>query len=116
MVALRPVGVDPAARHAVQRMPRARMDDREIEVSEEQHEGDLRQPIVDQNRLSERKRVSRSPSHKSMPVTAKRIANAAVIAALSFWPALNLPWGRSAAQPVAIVAIEDVDLAQRSSQ
>src|SRR3954454_6952207 len=53
MVLARPVLVDPAARHAAERVPRPRMDHRQVEVTQEEDERDVRQPVVDEDRLRE---------------------------------------------------------------
>src|SRR6059058_5428526 len=53
VVLARPVLVDPAPRHPAERVPRPRMDHRQIQVPQEEDEGDVRQPVVDEDGLRE---------------------------------------------------------------
>ena len=92
VVARRPVAAHRPDRDAAQRVPRRRVDEREVEVPDEQHRARPTSARRGGRRsLAKRKRVSRSPSQSSAPETAKRSANAAVRAAFSFWPALKRP-------------------------
>ena len=100
--------LDRADRHPAQRVPCRRVDEREVEMPDEQ--GDAR-------RTSARRGggpcsrsgsvVSRSPNQSSSPETTKSTVNAAVSAALIFWPALKLALRRRlAAQPAEVVVVE----------
>ena len=104
-------------RDPAQRVPRRRVDQREVEMPDEQHERDVHQPVVEQDRAREAEAVSRSPSQSRSPETAKSSANAAVSAAFSFWPALKRPCGaRRRRAASAGRRVEAVELARGRAQ
>ena len=76
-------------------------------MPDEQDERDVHQPSCSTIVPAKRKRVSRSPYQRNKPVIAKSTANAAVMIAFSFWPALRRPCGvRLTAKPRAVVRVE----------
>ena len=113
----RPVGVDPAARHAVQGMARLRVDQAQVEVAEEEEERGVHQPVVDQDRLGEpearvalavpEQHAGDAEQHRERSGDDRVQLLAGVQAAL---------WRAAAAEPVAVVAVERVDLVQRRAQ
>src|SRR5207302_7230518 len=113
----RPLLIHPAARDAVERVPGLGVDEREVEVAEEEEEGDVHQPVMDEDGVGEAKaRVAFAvPEERTRDREQNRERGrgdrvqllAGVEPTLRRMPPL---------EPLAIVAVPEIDFADRVTQ
>ena len=111
------MAVDGAGRHAAERVPRRRVDHRQVEVADEQDERDVHQPVVEDDRAVEAEAVVAlaEPEQEAGggEEDGERGGQDRVQLLAGVEAALRT---RDPPQPEAVVAVDDVELARGAPQ
>src|SRR6266545_851718 len=117
MVSSRPVLSDRTERDPAQGVPGARMDDREVEVTDEQHEKDVHQSVVDEQRARETDARVAFAVPEQEAGDCEEDGERAADRGVQLLPGVEASLRRPRApQPAAVVRVEAVELAQRAPE